>query len=240
MLDRNKLPKHIAFIMDGNGRWAKKKFLPRIMGHRAGIKSLKKVVLAAREIGIEYVTVYAFSTENWKRSNEEVTGIFDLLVEFTMKERDELNQKNIKVIMLGKADRVPSKAQKAIFDTVELTKNNTGMVFNLAVNYGGRDEILSAVKTIASKVKDQEYPIEDIDENLISQNLYTGTNNIPDPDLVVRTSGEQRISNYLLWQIAYAEFVFVDTLWPDFGKKDLETVLKEYQTRNRRFGERKE
>ncbi len=239
MLDNNNIPTHVALIMDGNGRWAKNKFLPRIAGHRGGIKSLKQVVLKAEEIGIQYVTVYAFSTENWKRSKLEVSGIFDLLVEFTINEREELHEKNVRVNLIGEMDRIPMAAQKAIKDTIELTKNNDGLVFNLAINYGGRDEIRRATVKIAEMVKEGNITSEEITEDLISTNLYTGQLSIPDPDLVVRTSGEERISNYLLWQIAYAEFVFVDTLWPDFNGDELVKALEIYQTRNRRFGERK-
>ncbi len=240
MLDKNNLPSHIALIMDGNGRWAKKRFLPRIMGHRGGIKSIKKVVIRANEIGIKFITVYAFSTENWKRSNDEVSGIFDLLVEFTLKERAELHEKNVKVIMLGKFEGIPKAAEKAIRDTMELTKNNSGLVLNLAVNYGSRDELTMAARVIARQVKDNLISLEDINEETISRNLYTGVYNIPDPDLIVRTSGEQRLSNYLLWQIAYSEFVFTDVLWPDYDGDELEKSIEEYQKRNRRFGERKE
>ncbi len=240
MLDKNNLPAHIALIMDGNGRWAKKKFLPRIMGHRGGIKSIKKVVIRANDIGIKFITVYAFSTENWKRSNEEISGIFDLLVEFTLKERAELHKKNVKVIMLGQFEGIPKAAEKAIRDTIEMTKNNTGLVLNLAVNYGSRDELTMATRAIAQQVKEGRISPEEIDEEMISKHLYTGIFNIPDPDLIVRTSGEQRLSNYLLWQVAYSEFVFTDVLWPDYDGDELEKSIIEYQKRNRRFGERKE
>ena len=239
MLDKNNIPVHVAIIMDGNGRWAKNKFLPRIMGHRAGIKSLKNIAIKANDLGIKYVTFYAFSTENWKRTEEEVKGIFNLLVEFATKDRKELHEKNVKVIMLGKMERIPEAAKKAISETIELTKNNTGIVLNLAVNYGSRDEIVNATKMIAQKVSEGLIELEDINENLISQNLYTGINGIPDPDLLIRTSGEIRLSNYLLWQLAYSEFVFTDVFWPDFNENELEKAILEYQQRDRRFGERK-
>ncbi len=239
MIDNKTLPTHVALIMDGNGRWAKKKFLPRIMGHRSGMRSMEKVVMRANELGIKYITLYAFSTENWKRSAEEVKGIFDLLVEFASKEGEKLNINNVKIHVLGKIDGIPDKAKEALLEAVDNTKNNTGVVLNLAVNYGSRDEIVMATRNIITNVLEGKIKLEDIDENTISKNLYTGINNIPDPDLIIRTSGEERISNYLLWQIAYSEFVFTDTLWPDFDGDELEKCVKIFQKRDRRFGERK-
>ena len=240
MLDKNRIPKHVAIIMDGNGRWAKQKGVPRVAGHNAGMKAMKKIVDHSDKLGVEYLTVYAFSTENWKRSVEEVTGIFGLLVKYVNSELKELISKNVKVTVFGDYSMIPEDAKRSLEKTLEKTKNNTGLQFNIALNYGGRDEIRRAVCAIGEKVKNGELLPEDITEEVISDHLYTGKlkENVPDPELMIRTSGEIRLSNYLLWQTAYSEFVFTDVLWPDFTPEEYEKCIEEYQSRDRRFGGR--
>lgn len=237
------LPKHVAIIMDGNGRWAKKNQVSRVAGHNQGMLSMKEIIKKADVMGIKYLTVYAFSTENWKRSQEEVTGIFGLLVKFVASQLKELNENNVKVHILGDfRDRVPENAVKSIEKALNTTKNNTGLKFNIALNYGGRAEILRGVKKITKKVLEGTVNIDDINENTISKSLYTGgeNGNIPDPDLIIRTSGELRLSNFLLWQSAYSELAFSDSLWPDFKPDEFESIIKEFSKRNRRFGGREE
>jgi len=240
MIDKSKIPTHIAVVMDGNGRWAKQKNLPRLAGHNAGMSAMNEIVRKSVELGIQYLTVYAFSTENWKRSAEEVNGIFKLLVFYVDKELKELHEHNIKVTALGDYTKLPEVAVERIEKAIETTKNNTGMQFNIAINYGGRDEVVRAVKSICQQVKDGLIKPDDVTAEMISDYLYTGKNfaNVPDPDLVIRTSGEMRISNYLLWQSAYSEFVFTDVLWPDFSREEFEKAILEYQSRERRFGGR--
>lgn len=228
------LPEHVAIIMDGNGRWAQKRKLPRVMGHNAGMKSMKKIVRHASNIGIKYLTVYAFSTENWKRSEEEVSGIFKLLIKYVDSELNELAKENVKVNILGNIDRMPLKVQEKLKLTIESTKNNTGLNFNIALNYGARNEIVNAVREIVQN----GVTVSDIDEDMISSYLYTGKHNIPDPDLVIRTSGEIRLSNFLMWQLAYSEMAFTDTLWPDFDEQEFDEILDGYKNRERRFGGR--
>lgn len=234
------IPRHVAVIMDGNGRWAKKKSLPRVMGHNAGMKSMKEIVKKSSKMGIEYLTVYAFSTENWKRSTEEVNGIFKLLVRYVDSELQELHENNVKVNILGDWSKLPEDAKERLKKTLELTEHNTGLKFNIALNYGAREEIKIAVKEIAEKVKCGDINLDDIDDNLISSFLFTGKLNIPDPDLLIRTSGEIRLSNYLLWQIAYSEMIFTDILWPDFTAEIFENIISEFGNRERRFGGRNE
>lgn len=234
------IPRHVAVIMDGNGRWAKKKSLPRVMGHNAGMKSMKEIVKKSSKMGIEYLTVYAFSTENWKRSTEEVSGIFNLLVRYVDSELQELHENNVKVNILGDWSKLPEDAKERLKKTLELTEHNTGLKFNIALNYGAREEIKIAVKEIAEKVKCGDINLDDIDDNLISSFLFTGKLNIPDPDLLIRTSGEIRLSNYLLWQIAYSEMIFTDILWPDFTAEIFENIISEFGNRERRFGGRNE
>lgn len=234
------IPRHVAVIMDGNGRWAKKKSLPRVMGHNAGMKSMKEIVKKSSKMGIEYLTVYAFSTENWKRSTEEVSGIFKLLVRYVDSELQELHENNVKVNILGDWSKLPEDAKERLKKTLELTEHNTGLKFNIALNYGAREEIKIAVKEIAEKVKCGDINLDDIDDNLISSFLFTGKLNIPDPDLLIRTSGEIRLSNYLLWQIAYSEMIFTDILWPDFTAEIFENIISEFGNRERRFGGRNE
>lgn len=234
------IPRHVAVIMDGNGRWAKKKSLPRVMGHNAGMKSMKEIVKKSSKMGIEYLTVYAFSTENWKRSTEEVSGIFKLLVRYVDSELQELHENNVKVNILGDWSKLPEDAKERLKKTLELTEHNTGLKFNIALNYGAREEIKIAVKEIAEKVKCGDINLDDIDDNLISSFLFTGKLDIPDPDLLIRTSGEIRLSNYLLWQVAYSEMIFTDILWPDFTAEIFENIISEFGNRERRFGGRNE
>ena len=236
MIDKTKIPLHVAIVMDGNGRWAQRRKLPRLAGHNAGLKAMKEIVKASGSIGVKHLTVYAFSTENWKRSKEEINGIFKLLIIYVEKELAELHENNVKVKILGDYHRLPEEAVNSLERTLEMTKNNTGLQFNIALNYGGRDDILYAIKKVATQVEEGKIQAEDITETMISDNLYTA--GVPDPDLVIRTSGEKRLSNFLLWQCAYSEFVFTDVLWPDFTRIDFEKAIKEYQLRKRRYGGR--
>ena len=232
MLDKNNMPEHVAIIMDGNGRWAKKKNVPRVLGHNAGMQAMKKIVIASSELGIKYLTVYAFSTENWKRSEDEINGIFGLLIKYVNSELKELDDNNVKVNTLGDYDSIPKSAKTKLLDLMETTKNNDGLIFNIALNYGSRAEIVRSVNNLIAEGKTE------INENDISNSLYTGELDIPDPDLLIRTSGEERLSNYLLWQLAYSEFVFTDVLWPDMDKEEYERLIAIYQSRSRRYGGR--
>ena len=233
-VDNNNLPNHIAILMDGNRRWARSKNLDVKFGHKEGAKTLEKIVRYANSIGIKYITVYAFSTENWKRSKEEVGALMLLLQSYIDNFRKKADTENIKINILGSREELSKSLQKSIEETEEKTKNNTGIVFNIAFNYGGRNEIVNAVKNIAKDIKENKIDIEDINEELISNNLYT--KNMPDPDLLIRTSGEIRTSNFLPWQLVYSEFVFVSKNWPDFSEEDLLEAIEEYQRRNRKFG----
>ena len=233
-LDTDNLPVHVAIIMDGNGRWATRRGLPRALGHRAGVESLREIVKACSSLGIKFLTVYAFSTENWKRPLAEINVLMDLLVEYLMKEIEELHENNVKVRAIGSIAELPEKAQKALRDAQEHTGNNQGMVLNLALNYGGRHEIVEAVWQIGSDVSAEKLRPDDIDEKIISNYLYTS--GMPDPDLLIRPSGELRISNFLLWQAAYSEFWYSPVLWPDFRKNHLLEAIVDYQNRQRRFG----
>ncbi len=241
MLDKDKLPKHIAIIMDGNGRWATAKGLPRMAGHNAGMKAMKEIVKRSGELGIEHLTVYAFSTENWKRSLEEINGIFSLIVIYVEKELRELHENNVRVRVLGDYSMLPPDSVRSLEKAIDTTEKNTGLQFNIALNYGGRDEIRRAVCDIAEKVAAGSLKPEDIDEEVISEHLWTGSfhEKVPDPELIIRTSGEERLSNFLLWQTAYSEFVFADELWPDFTPQVYERCIEEFQKRDRRFGGRK-
>ena len=228
------LPKHIGIIMDGNGRWAKKRGLPRSAGHSAGAANFKAITRYCGSIGIQYLTFYAFSTENWKRPQDEVKTLMSLFCQYLADAlRDFLNE-NIKVCFIGDTTPFPPELRKLIAETTEVSRNRTGMVLNVALNYGGRAEITRAVQQLASEVKDGHLLPEKIDEAAISRNLYTSGQ--PDPDLIIRPSGEYRISNFLLWQSAYAEYIIMDILWPDFRPKDLEAAIDEFSNRNRRFG----
>jgi undecaprenyl diphosphate synthase len=233
-LDLSAMPKHIAFIMDGNGRWAKRKGMPRLVGHNAGTETLKKIVKESKRLGIPYITFYAFSTENWKRPSDEVNGLMNILVKFIQSEIQEIHSNHIKINILGDIERLPAYAREQVDFATQLTKDNTEMHFNIALNYGGRDEIIQAVKRIVSDVQNQKIDIKQIDENLFPAYLYT--NGMPDPDLLIRTSGEVRLSNFLLWQLAYSELTFVDVFWPDFDEMAYQKAISDYQNRNRRFG----
>jgi len=233
-IDKGKLPVHIAIIMDGNGRWAQKKGLPRVMGHKAGMEALKKTVKSCSDLGIKILTVYAFSTENWNRPQDEVNYLMGLLVEYMRKEVNALHKNKVKIKLLGEADILPGQTRTEIEEAIELTKNNEGLQFNIALNYGGRAEILRACKNLIKDFETGNLDMDSVEEKVFSSYLYTG--NDPDPDLIIRTSGEQRISNFLLWQGAYSELVFVDQLWPDFDEAVLHSAILEYQNRNRRFG----
>ena len=232
--EKENLPKHIAIIMDGNRRWAKSKGLPVPLGHKKGAETLENIARYANKIGIEYMTVYAFSTENWKRTKEEVSALMLLFQTYIDKYAKVAQSENIKMKFLGDLDGFTPKMKQGFLEKEEITKNNTGLKLNIAVNYGGRDEIINAVKQISEKVKDGEIKVEDINEKIISDNLYTA--GIPDPDLMIRTSGEIRTSNFLPWQLVYSEFLFVQKYWPDFKEEDLDEAIIEYQRRNRKFG----
>lgn len=234
------MPKHVGLIMDGNGRWAKAHMLPRVMGHNAGTKTLKRIALKASDMGITNLTVYAFSTENWKRSEEEVSGIFKLLVKFVNSELQELKDKNVHVNILGDRDKLPDYVCESLDKLVGETSHCDGMNFNIALNYGGRAELVRSVKAICEDVKAGRIDADDIDEELISSHLYTGEKNIPDADLIIRTSGEERLSNFLVWQASYSELMFTDTLWPDFSNEEFEDMIFSYMGRERRFGGRNE
>ena len=238
MIDKDKIPEHIAIIMDGNGRWAKKQNVSTLSGHNAGMIAMKEIVKRSSVLGVKNLTVYAFSTENWKRSVEEVNGIFKLIVIYVKKELKELNQNNVKVRILGDYSELPKDSIESLEKAITTTQNNTGLQFNIALNYGSRDEIRKAVIRLAQKVKFGELEPNSITEEMISQSLYTGMNNIPDPDLLIRTSGEERLSNYMLWQLAYSELVFTDVYWPDFSPQEYDKCIEIYQSRDRRFGGR--
>ena len=235
-IDINNLPKHIAIIMDGNRRWAKQRGLLTKDGHKAGADALENISKFCNKIGIKYLTVYAFSTENWKRSKEEVSALLAILRIYVNSFLRQQDKQNIKVRLIGDINDLPKSIQKSITKAVETTKNNTGLTLNIAFNYGGRPEIIRAMKNIAQEVKEGKIDIEDINEELISNHLYTAGQ--PDPDLLIRTSRELRTSNFLPWQIVYTEFYFPDKHWPAFGEEDMLDAIREYQKRNRRFGGR--
>jgi len=236
MIDLERIPAHVAIIMDGNGRWAKSRNLPHMAGHNAGMLAMKEIVKASSALGVKHLTVYAFSTENWKRSTEEVSGIFKLLILYIEKELRELHENNVKVKILGDYERLPKEAVKSLERSLNTTRDNTGLQFNIALNYGGRDEILRSVKKLAREVENGCMKADEITEDMITENLYTA--GIPDPDMIIRSSGEMRLSNYLLWQCAYSEFVFTDILWPDFSREEYEKTIEIFQNRKRRFGGR--
>lgn len=233
-LDPVRIPQHVAIVMDGNGRWAKKRGLPRLRGHNAGMMALKEIVKRSSVLGISHLTVYAFSTENWKRPEEEVFGIFKLLVLYVQKEIRELNDNNVRVNIWGDWSLLPSDAQHAVRKAMETTKNNNGLHFNIALNYGGRAEILRAVHALCKEIQEGRLSPEAIDETSLSARMYS--ENTPDPDLIIRTGGEYRLSNFLIWQAAYSELVVTEVLWPDFSPDEFEKALHVYQSRNRRFG----
>lgn len=228
-MEEIKIPKHIAFIMDGNGRWAKKRALPRKAGHKAGVDAMKKVIQACQDKGVEMCTFYAFSTENWKRPQDEINAIFGLVEHFAKNELKQYIDKNYRIMYMGDLSLLPPSTQKALAEIKESGKNNTGMIVNIAINYGGRQEIVNAVNYILQS------GINKIDEQMLSDCMYTP--GLPDPDIIVRTSGEERLSNFMLWQLAYSELLFVDTLWPDMDADSVDYIISEYSKRNRRFGD---
>jgi undecaprenyl diphosphate synthase len=237
-IDQKYSPKHVAIIMDGNGRWAKKRGLLRVFGHEKGANAVREAIEAAGDCGVTHLTLYAFSTENWNRPKIEVNKLMNLLVSSLKKEFKSLHKNGIKLCAIGELDSLPSKAKKELFEVIEKTKDNKKLVLTLALSYGSRSEIVKTVKEIADKVKNNIISLESIDDSIINEHLYT--RNLPDVDLLIRTSGEQRLSNFLLWQLAYAEFYFTDVLWPDFKKEDLYKAVLNYQNRERRFGKTSE
>lgn len=232
--DLKTLPAHVAIIMDGNGRWAKKKLMNRVRGHEQGSDTVRSIVTASREIGIKILTLYAFSTENWARPESEVKALMALLKKFIVAEREDLQKNNIRLNMIGQRDKLPPDVRQELDKTLELTGGNEAMTLNLALSYGSREELTRAVQKIAAKLASKQLRPEDITEDLVSAHLYTS--GMPDPDLIIRTSGEYRLSNFLLWQAAYSELYITDTLWPDFTREEFIEILKNYQTRDRRFG----
>ena len=233
-IDYENIPCHIAIIMDGNGRWAKKRGLPRTAGHKSGVEALREVIKACSDLEVRFLTLYAFSTENWKRPEDEVSTLMQLLVSYLRKEIGELNKNHVRIRTIGDIKKLPSIAINEVESAIELTKNNTGLNVNIALNYGGRDEIVHAVKNLASDILIEKFTVDEINDDLFEQYLYT--KDIPDPDLIIRPSGELRISNFLLWQAAYSEFWFSDIYWPDFGRAHLLSAINDYQKRDRRFG----
>lgn len=238
MIDETNLPKHIAIIMDGNGRWAKSKGKNRVFGHRNGTEAVHKVVEAAARMQIEHLTLYAFSTENWNRPQQEVSTLMDLLIRALRRELNKMVKNNIQLKSIGDISKLPTEVEKELIDTINKTRDNDGMILTLALNYGARQELTQAMQQIASKVKNNIISPENVDETIINKHLYT--QNLPSVDLLIRTSGEQRISNFLLWQIAYAELYFSEVLWPDFNEKHFEEAITSYQKRERRFGKTSE
>jgi len=237
LLQQN-LPRHIAVIMDGNGRWAKKRGKNRVFGHHEGVKRVRELVEESVALKIPYLTLYTFSTENWNRPKDEVDALMNLLVETLHEQQKDLIEQNIRLNAIGNLKALPSHTLKTLKQVLKNTQKNTGMILSIALNYGGRDELIQATKKISQKVKNNIILVEDIDENKINLQLYT--HNLPDVDLMIRTGGEKRISNFLLWKLAYAELYFTDTLWPDFKKTDYYLALKDYQNRERRFGKTSE
>ena len=233
-IDFENLPVHIGVIMDGNGRWAKKRGLPRSAGHQAGADTLKKIVTECNKMGIKYITVYAFSTENWKRPKEEVDFLMNLLMNYLKDAERTLAGENVVIRAIGSRDELSEEMREQILKTENFTKDNTGIVMNIALNYGGREEIVRAAKNMCKMVLNGECKVEDISAEMISDNLYTAGQ--PDPDFIIRTSNEQRLSNFMMWQASYSELYFTERLWPDFSVKDLHESIIAYQSRNRRFG----
>lgn len=233
-INLDKVPNHIAIIMDGNGRWAKSRFMPRTYGHKVGVETIRKVVKECSRLGVRYLTLYAFSTENWKRPKDEVSALMGLLVKYLRNELEELHKNNVKILTIGDISKLPQACIEELDHAKEKTKDNRGLVMSLALNYGGRNDLINAVKNISQEVVDGKISVDDIGDDLISSHLSTKES--PDPDLVVRTSGEQRLSNFLLWELAYSEFYFADIHWPDFDEKELQKAIFAYQSRDRRFG----
>jgi len=235
-LNNKKIPKHIAIIMDGNGRWAKKRRLPKIKGHHAGVSAVERTIESCLEIGVKVLTLYTFSTENWKRSKLEVRGLMGLLGYYLKKYLPSLQKNKVKVVISGKIDALPTLLERQLQDVVRATKNNNKLILNLALNYGAREEILHVTRNIAKNIKSGNLQPREINEKVFSTHLYT--KDLPDPDLLIRTSGEYRLSNFLLWQISYSELYFTPKLWPDFKGQDLIEAILDYQRRERRFGGR--
>lgn len=233
-IELDKVPTHIAIIMDGNGRWAKKRYLPRTMGHKAGVETIREVIKECNKLNIKHLTLYAFSTENWKRPKAEVEMLMSLLVTYLKKEVKELHQNNVKLTTIGDIAQLPQSCVLELENVISLTKNNTGLNLNLALNYGARNDIKNALKDIIKDYEDKKIDLEGIDENTLKD--YLSTHLIPDPDLIIRTSGEERLSNFLLFEAAYSEFYFTDIHWPDFDKNELQKAIYIYQNRDRRFG----
>jgi len=234
IISKESLPRHVAIIMDGNGRWAEKHAFPRVRGHRKGAESVRTIVTLCRKLGISYLTLYAFSEENWKRPPHEVNALMKLLGSFLKRELKEMKENGIRLNVIGRTEKLPATTREVLLDTIGQTSHGNRMVLTLALSYGGRQEILDAVRTLADKIKNGVMDAADISEEQFSECLYT--RGIPDPDLVIRTSGEYRISNFLLWQISYSEIYITPTLWPDFGEAEFLKALSEYQKRDRRFG----
>ena len=230
MTDRSNIPNHIAIIMDGNGRWAKKRLMPRSVGHKAGADMLKRIVKKCNDLGVKYLTVYAFSTENWKRPSEEVSLLMGLIVTYLQREVKEMNENNVRIRAIGDIEKLPQKAYDELKKSMDITKDNTGVVFSLALNYGFRDDLSHAIKNM---MKDN-IAIDDIDDDTVKKYLYTSY--MPDPDLIIRTGGEIRLSNFMLFEASYSEFYFCDTLWPEFDEEEPCKAIYEYQQRDRRFG----
>ena len=233
-IDNNRIPRHIAVIMDGNGRWAKEKGKNRIFGHRNGVKAVRETTETCARIGVKFLTLYAFSTENWERPAMEVNALMELLVYTLRKETKQLNKNNIRLNAIGNIQSLPKRCYEELLSAIDITKNNDRMTLTLALSYSARWELTEALKKIAQEIVEKKRQPQEIDENLIGQ--YLTTKNMPDPELLIRTSGEQRVSNYLLWQIAYSEFYFTDTFWPDFNENELYKAIYTYQQRDRRFG----
>lgn len=235
LMQKKRFPRHVAIIMDGNGRWAKSKGFPRFQGHREGVDRVEEVSEAANQMGIEVLTFFTFSTENWKRPKAEVSMLMKTVGSVLNKRAKKLGKSNIRIASIGRRDGLPKAVLESLEKAIELTKNNTGLIVNMAFNYGSRVEILDAVKSIATRVKNNELRVDQIDEELFSRFLYT--KDFPDPDLLIRTSGEQRISNFLLWQLSYAEFYFTEKYWPEFTPEEFNKAIFEYQRRDRRYGQ---
>jgi undecaprenyl diphosphate synthase len=233
-ISKHKVPNHVAIIMDGNGRWAKKRGLPRIAGHHSGMKAVKKITMAADEIGVKILTLYAFSTENWSRPRDEVDYLMKLPQQFLSLELNELIEKNVQVRVIGWREGLPDYTLKALDEAIERTKNNTGLILNFALNYGSRKEMLESMKRMNADIQDGKIQLKQVDEALFSSYLQTA--GLPDPDLLIRTSGEQRISNFMLWQLAYTELYFTSCYWPDFSKEHFFQAIEQYQLRIRRYG----
>ena len=233
-IDLNRLPRHVAIIMDGNGRWAQKRKQPRLFGHRAGAQSVQNIVETCREIGIEYLTLYAFSSENWRRPEQEVSGLMTILKNYLESELARMQKNDIRLMSIGDRQKLPDTVRESLERVIEATSGNSKLTLNLALSYGGRDEIVRAVRAISARCLQGEIVPEQVSDQMISENLDTSC--MPDPDLLIRTGGEARLSNFLLWQVSYAEIYFTETMWPDFRREVFLQALLEYQSRERRFG----